>query len=66
MNQTRRSFFKTTLAATAALSLPARIYAAAEGSNSDIRIAGIGFNGRGMSNIQGLLGVKGVRLTALC
>ncbi len=66
MSSSRRTFIKQTLAATAALSLPARIYAQAQGSNSDIRIAGIGFKGRGMANLQGLLGVKGVRLTALC
>src|SRR5690606_30683822 len=42
------------------------IYAAAEGANGDIRIGAIGFKGRGMSNINGLLGAKGVRLTALC
>src|SRR3712207_9004882 len=44
----------------------ARMYGAVEGANSDVRIAGIGFKGRGMANLQGLLGVKGVRLTALC
>jgi predicted dehydrogenase len=66
MHPSRRTFIKQTLAATAALSLPARIYAAAEGANSDIRIAGIGFRGRGMDNLKGLLNVPGVRLTALC
>ena len=66
MSMNRRSFLRNTLAATAALSLPARIHAAAEGANGDIRLGAIGFNGRGMSNINGLLGVKGVRLTALC
>lgn len=66
MNQNRRTFLKQTLAATAALSLPARIYAAAEGSNSDIRIGGIGFRGRGMEDLKGVLAVKGVRLAALC
>ncbi len=66
MNQTRRSFLKHTLAATAALSLPSRIYAASAGANSDIRIAGIGFRGRGMENLRGLLAAQGVRMTALC
>jgi predicted dehydrogenase len=66
MSTSRRSFLKQTLAATAAISLPARIYAQAPGSNSDVRVAGIGFNGRGMANLQGLLGAKGSRITALC
>lgn len=66
MSMNRRSFLRNTLAATAALSLPARIHAAAAGANGDIRIGAIGFKGRGMANINGLLGVKGVRLTALC
>ncbi|MEA3213261.1 MAG: hypothetical protein QOE70_6318 [Chthoniobacter sp.] len=62
----RRSFLKSTLAATAALSLPARLRAAADGANSDIRIAVVGFNGRGQSHIDGYLGLKGVRIVALC
>ncbi|HET6410397.1 MAG TPA: Gfo/Idh/MocA family oxidoreductase, partial [Chthoniobacteraceae bacterium] len=49
-----------------ALSLPARIYGGVEGANSDIRIGVIGFNGRGKDHIGGLLGCKGVRITALC
>src|SRR6478735_9069729 len=66
MTSSRRSFLKQTLAATAALSLPARLRAASEGANGDIRIGGIGFRGRGMDDLKGLLGVEGVRLTALC
>jgi predicted dehydrogenase len=63
---TRRSFLKNAALSAAAVSLPARIYSAAEGSNSDIRIAVIGFNGRGQSHIGGYLGLKGVRIVALC
>ena len=63
---TRRSFLKSTIAASAAVSLPARIYAAAPGANSDIRVGVIGFNGRGQAHIQGYLGRKGVRITAMC
>jgi predicted dehydrogenase len=66
MNQTRRSFLTRTLAAGTALSLPARLYSQAPGANSDIRMGVIGFNGRGRDHISGLLGVKGVRITALC
>jgi predicted dehydrogenase len=63
---TRRTFLRGTIAAGAAFSLPARIYSAVEGANSDIRMAVIGFNGRGKDHIGGLLGCKGVRITALC
>jgi predicted dehydrogenase len=68
MNQqfTRRSFLRGTVAAGAALSLPARIYAGVEGANSDIRIGIVGFKGRGQDHISNLLGCKGVRITALC
>lgn len=63
---TRRSFLQRSLAAGAVLSLPAKIYANAPGSNSAIRIATIGFNGRGMSHISAFTNIEGVRLTALC
>ncbi len=63
---TRRSFLKSTLAASAAVSLPARIYAAAPGANSDVRIGMIGFNGRGQAHIQGYMGLKGIRISAMC
>ena len=63
---TRRSFLKSTIAAGAAVSLPARIYAAAEGANSAVRVGVIGFNGRGQAHIQGYLGQKNVRITAMC
>ena len=62
----RRDFLKRSLTTAAALSLPARIYAQAPGSNSDIRLGVIGFKGRGQDHISGLLGCKGVRITALC
>ncbi|MEQ1860478.1 MAG: Gfo/Idh/MocA family oxidoreductase [Chthoniobacteraceae bacterium] len=63
---TRRSFLQRSLAAGAALSLPAKIYAQAPGSNSAIRIAVIGFNGRGNSHIAGFSGIEGVRIVGLC
>jgi len=64
----RRSFLQTSLAASAALSLPARVRAAADGANGDIRIAVVGFHGRGEAHISGYLGMKdkGVRIVALC
>jgi len=63
---TRRDFLKTTIAAAGALSFTARSYAAAEGANSDIRIAVIGFNSRGQAHIKDYTSLKGVRITALC
>jgi len=63
---TRRDFLKSTIAAAGALSLPARIYAAAEGANEDIRIGIVGFNSRGQDHIKNYLGLKGVRITAMC
>ena len=66
MKQNRRSFLKSSLAASAALSLPARLCAAAEGANDDIRIGIVGFNGRGQDHIGNFLGCKGARIVALC
>jgi len=66
MKYNRRNFLKNTALAGAALSLPARVRAAAEGSNSDIRIAVVGFHGRGEAHIKAYLGIKGVRIVALC
>src|SRR5882757_8029982 len=66
MSFNRRTFLKNTALTGAALSLPAKIRAAAEGSNSDIRIAVVGFHGRGQSHISAYAGMKGVRLVALC
>jgi predicted dehydrogenase len=60
---TRRGFLKGALAAGAAAALPSsRVL----GANEDIRVAVIGFNGRGAGHISELLGLKGVRLVALC
>ena len=66
MNPTRRSFLKSSILTTAALSLSARSYSQTEGANSDIRVAVVGFNGRGGDHIQNYLKIKGVRLVALC
>jgi len=40
--------------------------ARAVGANEDIRVAVIGFNGRGMGHINDLLKAKGCRLVAIC
>src|SRR5687768_7843810 len=62
----RRTFLKGSLLTTAALSLPARLYSAAPGANGDIRVAVVGFNGRGQDHISNFLKLKGVRIVALC
>jgi len=66
MNHTRRSFLKSSIAASAALSLPAHLYSAAAGANGDIRVAVVGCKGRGGDHIKNYLGLKGVRIVALC
>ncbi|OAI57098.1 hypothetical protein AYO49_02900 [Verrucomicrobiaceae bacterium SCGC AG-212-N21] len=58
----RRRFLQTTLAG--AVTLPA--WAKPLGANSDVRVAVIGFRGRGGGHIKELLKVPGVRVVALC
>ena len=65
-NLNRRSFLKTTGLAAVTFSLSPRSWAQVEGSNSDVRVAVIGFNGRGASHISSLRKLDGVRVTALC
>ena len=60
----RRQFLRGTAVGAASLALPT--WAAPLGANSDVRVAVIGFNGRGAGHISSLLGIKGVRLVALC
>src|SRR5215813_11949447 len=65
--QTRRNFLKTSLLTTASLTaLPARVWAQSPGSNDDIRVAVVGFGGRGGEHIHQFSSMKGVRLAALC
>src|ERR1051326_110235 len=59
----RRTFLTGSLAAGATLALTR---ARALGANDDIRVAVVGFNSRGESHIGDLVGIKGVRLVALC
>jgi predicted dehydrogenase len=62
----RRSFIKSTALTAAAFSLPARSWSQIEGSNSDVRVAVVGFGQRGQSHINGFSKLSGVRITALC
>ena len=69
MNQTRNSIsrrdaLRSSLYAGAALALPT--WAKAAGANGDIRVAVIGFNGRGAGHIKSLQEIPGVRIVALC
>ncbi len=63
---TRRSFLETSFLTSAGLSWPGRTWAQVAGSNSDIRVAVVGFGGRGTSHIDAFSDMKGVRLAALC
>jgi len=61
---TRRQFLKSSLISAASLNvLPAF---AAQGANSDIRYAVVGFHGRGQDHLKGMAEVEGTRLVALC
>jgi predicted dehydrogenase len=63
---TRRSFLKTSLAATATAAFPVRSWAAVPGANDDIRVAVVGFGGRGSAHISEFRQMKGCRVVALC
>lgn len=58
----RRNFLATSLAAGAALSMPALAYGRILGTNDKIRCAVIGINSRGVSHIEGL----GDQVVAYC
>ncbi len=64
----RRNFLKTTALGAAAVGLPASTWASAKGANEAIRVAVVGFGGRGGDHISGMRGLanKNVRIVALC
>ncbi|PYJ83944.1 MAG: dehydrogenase [Verrucomicrobia bacterium] len=64
----RRSFLKSTAFTAAAASLPASSWARVPGANDEIRVAVVGFGGRGKDHISELRGLakKNVRIVALC
>ncbi len=62
----RRSFLKQTALAGASLSLWPAIAKAQGSANGDIRVAVVGFGGRGGNHISGFRALKGVRVVALC
>jgi predicted dehydrogenase len=63
---TRRSFLKQSALGAGVLGWSARSWARVPGANDDIRMAVIGFNGRGQEHISAWTKAPGVRLTALC
>jgi predicted dehydrogenase len=63
---TRRSFIRNTVFSAAAVGMSARSWSQVEGSNSDIRFAVIGFNGRGGDHMKEIAKVDGARVAALC
>ncbi|HZO57665.1 MAG TPA: Gfo/Idh/MocA family oxidoreductase [Bryobacteraceae bacterium] len=65
-NINRRNFLKTTLATAAAVNVPFPSITQEISPSDEIRVAVIGFNGRGRDHISGFSNRQGVRLTALC
>lgn len=61
----RRRFLQSA-ALTAASTWSARSWSRVAGANDDIRVAVVGFGGRGGSHIGAFSSMKGVRLVALC
>ncbi|MBR90852.1 MAG: dehydrogenase [Verrucomicrobiales bacterium] len=68
--QTRRSFLKTSLYTSAAVSWTAKSWAQVKGANDTLNAGTIGFRGRGNSHIGSIRNMqkaeKGVRLHSLC
>jgi predicted dehydrogenase len=62
----RRSFLKTAAVASAALGFPAVSWNRVHGANDALRVAVVGFKGRGGDHINGFLKIPGVRVAALC
>jgi predicted dehydrogenase len=62
----RRQFLKRTVAASAMVSLPARLHSAAAGANDDIRVAVVGIRSRGQDHLKNYLSLRGVRVVAVC
>ncbi len=63
---TRRNFIKSAAISAATISWTARSWSQVAGANETIRIAVVGFKGRGGDHISGLKKIAGVRITALC
>lgn len=62
----RRSFLTKAALATATAAFSARSWSQVPGANGSLRVATVGFHGRGGSHISGLSKIPGVRYAALC
>ena len=62
----RRSFVRKSALGVAAFSASARSWSQVKSANEDVRLAVIGFGGRGKDHLSGLSKVPGVRITGLC
>ena len=62
----RRSFLKSAAVTTAAVSWSAKSWSQIPSANDDVRVAVVGFGGRGGSHISGFSKLKGCRLAGLC
>jgi predicted dehydrogenase len=60
----RRQFLGSAIGAAGLVALPT--WAKPIGANEEVRVAVIGFNGRGKGHISSLNAIKGVRIVALC
>ncbi|NUQ71275.1 MAG: Gfo/Idh/MocA family oxidoreductase [Chthonomonadales bacterium] len=65
-NMTRREFLQGAAGIAGMAALGPASYARVLGSNEDIRVAVVGFGGRGGSHISAFSNMKGVRVVALC
>src|SRR3954464_10733681 len=65
-NITRRNFLKTTLATAAAVNITFPSITQEISPSDEVRVAVIGFHGRGGDHIAGYSNRRGARLTALC
>src|SRR5687768_6171362 len=66
MKTTRRSFLTKSALATATVAFSAKSWSQVPSANSDLRVATVGFNGRGGDHISNMAKLKGVRFSALC
>jgi predicted dehydrogenase len=67
-NINRRSFLQSSMISAASLSLAPRSWAQVQGASDTIRVATVGFHGRGGDHIKGMLALKEkkVKIVALC
>ena len=63
---TRRSFLKSAAVTTAAVTWSAKSWSQVASANDDVRVAVVGFGGRGGDHLSGLSKVKGTRIAGLC